>query len=936
MKIFFWKHKNIISALKQFRTSPKKRRKVFRYLLIYFIYFVLAMIFSTAISFAWFSKDLPTPSRIANSKPAESTKLFDRTGQTLLYETGEQKRTIVKSDQISQYLKDATISTEDANFYKHHGIDVKEILSAVASKMLGRTDRLRGASTITQQYVKNSLLTSDRSIVRKIKEAILAVELEFMFKKDEILTMYLNEIPYGNAAAGAEAGSQMYYGKSAKDLTLAQAATLAAIPQAPTYYSPYGTHIDRLIARRNYVLDQMVKNSKISAEQAIEAKKEDTTTLGVALKPRKDSMLAPHFAMYVLEQIAAEYGEDVIQKEGLKITTTLDYDKQKIAQDAVTAGAAKLEKYGGTNAALVAIDPKTGQILSMVGSKDYFDVSIDGNVNVADSARQPGSSFKPIAYATAFKKPDFSPSRILFDLRTDFGGGYNPQDYNGKTNGAVTMRQALSNSLNIPAVKVMSLAGIDNVLKTAEDLGITTLTQRDRYGLSLVLGAGEVTPIEMAGAFSVFATGGVKNDLTPVLKIQDSSGKTLYDYDKEKKNGRQVLDPQVAYEISNILSDNNARALIFGTRSALAFSNRTVAAKTGTTSDFKDAWTVGFTPSIAVAIWTGNSDATAMKTGADGSVIAAPIFHTFIEKALANVPNEEFTVPAGIQTVTVERYSNKLPGAYSSEFTTDIFADWQVPKDKDDIHKYVKVCRGTNKLAPSDAPEGLIEEKMFLDLHSERPDNPNWENPVLDWIRGMGIVVGLPTETCNPTELMPAISFVNPTDGTTASGLTNIEVQVSGSVPIQSVEYFIDGVSIGKVSAAPYSSQFNFSSLTETTHKLSAIVMNNNSVTVKTEISIKTTDIVPPIISNITSSVSSSSGISALVSFLTNEPANGLIKYWVDGSSTVSSKTASDLTMTHQITIGSLAVGKKYFFTITSSDAKNNSTTSAQNSFQTP
>lgn len=933
MNFFFWKHKKICSALNKFRPSAKKKRKILRYMLIYFMYAVLALVFMTAIAFAWFSKDLPTPSKIANSKPTESTKLFDRTGQTLLYETGEQKRTIVANDQISQYLKDATISTEDANFYKHHGIDLREIASAVASKLLGRTNRLRGASTITQQYVKNSMLTSDRSVVRKIKEAILAVELEFMFKKDEILTMYLNEIPYGNATAGSEAASQMYYGKSAKDLSLAQAATLAAIPQAPTYYSPYGTHIDNLVGRRNYVLDQMVKNGKITADQSIEAKKEDTTTLGVVIKPRKDSILAPHFAMYVLEQIAGQYGEEKIQKEGLKVITTLDYEKQKMAQETVTSGATKLAKYGGSNAALVAVDPKTGQILSMVGSKDYFDISIDGNVNVADSLRQPGSSFKPFAYATAFKKPEYSPSHLIYDVRTDFGGGYIPQNYNGKTNGPVTMRQALSNSLNIPAVKVMALAGIDNVLKTAEDLGITTLTERDRYGLSLVLGAGEVKPVEMAGAFSVFATGGVKNDLTPVLKIQDASGKTLYDYEKDKKNGRQVLDPQIAYEISNILSDNSARALVFGTRSALAFPNRTVAAKTGTTSSFKDAWTVGFTPSIAVAVWTGNSDATAMKSGADGSIVAAPIFHAFIEKALADVPDESFVVPPGIQTVQVEKYSSKLPNQYSSEFTTDIFADWQVPKEKDDVHQLVRICRGSNKLAPSNAPDGVVEEKMFLNLHSERPDNPNWENPVLSWAQGMGIVVGLPTESCNPSDLLPTIIFTNPVSGATASGMTNIGTSVGGPAPIQSVEYFIDGVSIGKVTVAPYSSEFNFSALTETTHKLSAIVTDTNGITATTDISITTTDTVPPTISNLSVTTSSDG---AVISFLTNEPADTLIKYRVEGAGIDSTKSASTLSMTHQITLTGLTATKKYLFTITATDARSNSETSAQATFQIP
>ncbi|MFA7253325.1 MAG: penicillin-binding protein [Patescibacteria group bacterium] len=899
--------------------KPKNRRKIWRSVGFYSLYGFLGLIVFTALAFAWFSQDLPTPNKIANRKPTQSTKIYDRTGQTLLYETGQQKRTIINSDQIAQSLKDATVAVEDTGFYTNHGFEAKAVLAAVAEKLTGKRGSIRGGSTITQQYVKNALLSSDRSLSRKIKELILAIELEFMFDKDQILTMYLNEIPYGNATAGAEAAARMYFGKPAKDLTLAESATLAAIPQAPTYYSPYGSHVDGLIARRNYVLDQMVKTGKISEEQAKEAKQEDTTTVGTAMKARRDSMLAPHFGMYIMEQLVDQYGEEKIQKEGLTVITTLDYDKQKAAEEAVANGVAKINKYGASNAALVAIDPKNGQILAMVGSIDYFNTSIDGNVNVADAVRQPGSSFKPIAYATAFKKPEYSPSKIIYDFTTDFGGtpAYVPHNYNNRTNGPVTMRAALANSLNIPAVKVMALAGIDNVLRTASDLGITTLTHRDQYGLSLVLGAGEVKPVEMAGAFGVFANNGVKNELTPVLKITDSRGKTLYDYDRQKKEGKQVLDPQVAYEIANILSDNDARALVFGTRTALAFSNRTVAAKTGTTSDFKDAWTVGFTPSIATAVWVGNNNSTAMKSGADGSVIAAPIFHTFIEKALASMPNEDFIKPDGIQELTVERYSNKLPGQYSTETTKDIFASWQIPTEKDDLHKIVKVCRGTDLLAPADLASELIEERVYTDLHSEMPNNPNWEDPVRAWASGNNLTSSVPTEYCDKNSITPAVSFVNPIKDATVSGNTILTVNVGNGV--SRVEYFIDDVSIGGENS-PFTKTFNFNSISEGLHKLSVVSSDDRGTNGRADIMISVEEGSGPAISN---PVISQQGSSYNIVVTTDKQSSMTLVYNETGSSTTFTRTDSAPAISHTFLIP-LEKGKSYLYHIRATDQKGN------------
>lgn len=914
----------------------RKGKKIWKLLLLISIYSILALCFMAAFSFAWFSKDLPTPTKIANRKPTVSTKVYDRTGEIMLYETGDQKRTIVASDQISGYLKDATVATEDTNFYHHHGVDTKAILSAIYEKVTGRRQVARGGSTITQQYVKNALLTSDRSLVRKAKEAILAVELEYMFKKDQILTMYLNEIPYGNATAGAEAAARTYYGKPAKDLTLAEAATLAAIPKAPTFYSPYGTHVDKLIIRRDYVLDQMVKNGKIASADAEAAKKEDTTTLGKDLKPRRDTMLAPHFAMYVLEQVANDYGEEKIQKQGLKIITTMDYDKQKIAEQSISNGIAKVNKYGGQNAALVAVDPKTGQILAMVGSKDYFDVSIDGNVNVADSVRQPGSSFKPFAYATAFKKPEFSPSKILFDITTDFGN-YTPHDYDGKNRGPVTIRQALSNSLNIPAVKIMGLAGIDNVLRTASDMGITTLTQRDRYGLSLVLGSGEVKPVEMAGAYSVFATGGIKRDVTPILKITDSNGKEIYNYERNQPKEKQVLDPQIAYEISSILSDNNARSLVFGTHTQLYFPDRTVAVKTGTTNDFKDAWTMGYTPSLAVAVWTGNNNATKMSSGADGSIVAAPIFHQFVVKALSNTPNEEFARPPQIKDVTVEKYSNKLPSQYSQETVTDIFADWQIPKDQDDVHKIYKVCKGTNLIAPEGTDAGFTEDKVVTNLHSEKPDNSNWENPVIAWAQANGMAMTAPSGSCNVQTFAPIIHITSPSNSQNVAGNTIIAASVESTYAVSKVEFFIDSASIGTAPVSPYSISYNFSSLSPGSHRLEAVVTDEHGVTGNEDIPVVVGAAVEPIeISGNEVKISTDAlAATAKISWTTNKSANSVVTITPDGGSPTS-KEVNDGGKSHQVSFGDLLFGTKYTFTITSTAEDNSGSDIYHSQFNTP
>lgn len=615
-----------------------------------------------AVVFIFFSRDLPDPSNLEDRAITESTKIYDRTGKVILYDIhGEERRTVIAFDEIPQMVKDATIVAEDRDFYKHSGIDFKAIIRAVWQNLT--SDSLQGGSTITQQFIKKSILSDERTFTRKIKEAILALELERRYSKDEILNFYLNQIPYGSNAYGIEAAAQTYFAKNAKDLSLAESALIAALPKAPSYYSPYGEHKKELISRQKLILEKMRELNYITQKDYDRARNE---TLNFAKV--RSSIQAPHFVFYIKAILEEKYGEDYVSRAGLKITTTLDWDLQNIAEEAVSAGADNNDSKGAHNASLVALDPKTGQVLAMVGSRDYFKDSIpagcdqgvscqfEGNVNVATRLRQPGSAFKPFVYSTAFKK-GYTDKTMLFDVPTQFDTGcnslgqpqsagvkcYSPKNFDLKYRGPVTVRQALANSLNIPSVEVLYLAGVEDSINTAEDMGLTTLKDRSRFGLSLVLGGGEVKLLEMVSAFGVFATEGVRHPPVSILRIEDGKGNILEEY---KDDPVQVLDTDIARLISNILSDNVARTPVFGARSSLFFSDRPVAAKTGTTNEFRDGWTIGYTPSIVAGVWTGNNDNSPIKQE-PGVYTAAPIWHDFMAKAFdkLNLQPESFTPP---------------------------------------------------------------------------------------------------------------------------------------------------------------------------------------------------------------------------------------------------------------------------------------------------
>ena len=707
-------------------------------------------------AFAWYSRDLPDPDRVNSRLVAESTKILDRNGELLYDIFGEAKRTLIEFEDMPQDVKDATVAIEDKDFYRHRGVDFSRIISSAVIDIL-TLSKEAGASTITQQFIKNALLTNEKLFSRKIKEAVLAIQIERKFSKDEILKLYLNEVPYGNNAYGIEAAAQTYFNKHARDLSLAESAYLAALPQAPTIYSPYGPNRDQLDARKSTVLDQMFVQGYISEEEKNTAMAEEVT-----FSPVRNSITAPHFVLYVQDLLVQEYGEKTLQEGGLAVTTSLDLNLQRMAEAAVAEWEARnAEQYGANNASLVAIDPNTGEVLAMVGSKDYFNDDIDGQVNVALRPRQPGSSFKPYVYAAAFKE-GYSPATMLMDVSTNFGnfGGeaYIPQNYNGQVHGPISMRSALAGSLNIPAVKTIMLVGMRDAIDTATDMGITTLTDPSRYGPSLVLGGGEVKLLDHTSAYGVFATGGIRHEPVTVLKITDSSGDVLEEYKPDE--GQRVLDAQVAFLINSVLSDNAARAFTFGASSYLNLPGRPSAAKTGTTQNSRDAWIVGYTPQLVAGVWVGNSDNTAMRAG--GSSLAAPIWNNFMKAALAETPAENFTRPAGIRDIAVDKVSGKLPTQYTPETKPEVFASFALPEEYDDVHVQ-------------------IQGQVYTVLHSEKPEDPAWEDPVRAWAQASGLAY--PGMDDGGEGGSPQIIIQQPNSGTV---VTELPLTIAASVVARS------------------------------------------------------------------------------------------------------------------------------------------------------
>ena len=505
--------------------------------------------------------------------------------------------------------------------------------------------------------------------------------------------MYLNKIPYGANSYGIQAASQTYFNKDAKNLTLDEAALLAVLPNAPSLYLPYGGNVDELIEKQRKIIKRTLELKLASDIEVANALMADTTS---KIQPLSRDIKAPHFVMYVLERMEEKYGRDFLEEGGLKIITSLDWKKQILAEDILKNSKDHLNSYGASNSSLVAIDPKTGQILAMVGSLDYFDKSIDGQVNVSIRERQPGSSFKPVVYAKAFEK-EFQPETLIYDTKTNFGpdgsgGNYIPQNYDGKFHGRVSMRQALAMSLNIPAVKTLYLAGVQDTIELAERLGITTLTDKKNYGLALALGGGSMKLLEEVGAFSVFANDGLRNHISPIISISSSTNsENIYQF---SKNEERVLDSEIARKINSILSDNNARIPTFGPNNPLHIKNYAVAAKTGTTQDYRDAWTVGYTPSLAVGVWAGNNDNYPMRAGAAGTYVAGPIWNNFMTQALVDQPNENFIAyrqtSKDIPMLSGDSKLKKTVTYYNTKSGKEISAKKAEKTDKDKVREKIE------------------------------------------------------------------------------------------------------------------------------------------------------------------------------------------------------------------------------------------------------
>ena len=772
--------------------------------------------------FIWISTiSIPDFNSLSERRIAESTKIYDRTGEVLLYDVHQNiKRTVVSFNEISRFIKNTTVAIEDDKFYEHFGVRPIATFRAVFIQPL-RGKGVQGGSTITQQVVKNSLLTNERRISRKLKEWILAIKLEQILTKDEILTLYLNEAPYGGNIYGIEEASRAFFGKSANEINLVESAYLAALPKAPTYYSPYGNNRDKLDERKNLVLKRMLELNFISKKEYEDALKKEVEFL----QKDKYGIRAPHFVTWVQDYLVKKYGEKTVQEGGLKIITTLDYSLQQKAEEIVAKfGEINEKKFNANNAGMVGIDPKTGQVLVMVGSRNYFDVEKEGNFNVTLAHRQPGSAFKPFVYASALSK-GYTPETVVFDLKTQFqttcdsegrplyseidpNDCYTPKNYDGVYRGPVTFRDALAQSINVPAIKALYLSGIQNALNLSRNMGINSLGDSDIYGLTLVLGGGEVSLLDITSAYGVFANKGIRNKYVNILKVEDKDGNILEEF---KPSPKQVIPKNVAIQISDILSDNKARTPAFGSSSPLYFPGRDVAAKTGTTNDYRDAWTIGYTPSFALGVWVGNNDNSSMEKKVAGFIVT-PMWNMFMNEILKKYPDEKF---------------EKIPKDTDFETKPVLRGIW-----KGNVQYFTDSISG--KLATKYTPKELITENVLTQVHNilywvdknnpngdfpKKPENDPqfelWEKPVRDWVKKQNIkeetILDIPEkyDDIHIPENFPSFKIISPKNGQLFKKNEKITIILdSMSVyPITRVDFFINNKFIGSSKTFP----FNFS-----------------------------------------------------------------------------------------------------------------------------
>ncbi len=793
-------HKRSISSNK-----VKLYAKIARYSFSGILIILLgSFIFIPVLSFG-----LPSPDKIIRHE-GFSTKIYDRNGELLYDIYSDQNRTPVEIGQIPNYLKEATLAIEDKNFYKHQGFDPLGMVRGVSR--IFTLGYAQGGSTLTQQLVKNVLLTSERSLWRKFREFVLAIQIERKYSKDEILQMYLNEAPYGGTSWGVGAASENYFGKPVSDLNLVESAILAGLPQRPSKYSPYSGDGKGYLSRTRDVLRRMREDGYITTELEENALENLESVVFIG---KGAYFKAPHFVQYVEGLLEERYGQKIVEQGGLKVTTTLDLTLQEEAQKIVTEEIKKTEKYDITNGAAVIIDPETSEILAMVGSKDFNASDYDGQVNVTLSLRQPGSAFKPFTYVTALKE-NYTASTLIMDVPTEFPGGvnqppYNPVNYDEKFRGPLQMRYALGNSINIPAVKMLAMVGIKNVLQTAYDLGISSLEPTNdtlnRVGLSLTLGGGEVRLLELTGAYGAFFNKGYKLDPLSILKVEDSRGKVL-ENNKPEKSGR-VLTEEEAFLISDILSDNEARKDIFGSNSLLHFSDRKIAVKTGTTNDKRDNWTIGGNGQVVVGVWVGNNDNSPMKQVASGISGASPIWRSILIKALEGKPNIGFEVPSGVVSAAVDNISGYAAhDGYPSRM--EYFIKGTEP-GYDRVHLKLKVCKSDGKLAtPSDVSSGNFEDREFYLFKEEDPTaGPGgvnkWQEGILAWLSTQGDSRYHPPSDYCGTSNPINIEFVTPSDhDSNLPGRFAVEIKAQSTSEIKELILYVNGERLRSFTSLPY------------------------------------------------------------------------------------------------------------------------------------
>ncbi len=809
------------------------------------LFIVIGFLLLTFTVIIFFATQIPSASKLTNREIAQATKIFDKNGELLYDIYQNQNRTPIKLSDIPDHVKQATISIEDKDFYKHGGFSVVGYARVIFDLVVYR--RVEGGSTLTQQLVKNALLSGERTLTRKLKEFILAIQVERAYTKDQILEMYLNEIPYGGTAYGIEAAANLYFGKSAKDLNLAEASLLAGLPQRPSVYSPYGTRPELSKARQKEVLNRMVEDKYISSVQAKAAAEEQLT---YRTSRSEQGFKAPHFVLYVKEKLIEQFGDKMVESGGLRVTTTLDYDLQKQVEEIVKKEIENLATAKVGNGAAIVLDPKTGQILSMLGSKDYFGDSLpegcsegvsctfEPNVNVSIRPRQPGSATKPIAYSKALEK-GYTAAQVYMDVKTEFPGGdqptYIPVNYDGQFRGPVQMRYALGNSYNIPAVKNLGLVGVKDVLELGYRMGITTWEPSEEnvnsVGLSLVLGGREVRLLDLVSAYSVFANQGRQLDPVSILKVTDSKGKNLFEF--RQTEGRKVMEPGIAFIISDILADNGARTAAFGSNSILNIPGKTVAVKTGTTDQKKDNWAVGYTPSVVAGVWVGNNNNSDMSpTIASGVTGASPIWNKIMVAALKNKTNEPFERPANVVQSEVDGLMTGKPHG-GSPTRREYFIAGTEPKGESSAYQRQKVCKSNPHRLANDGEDS--EEKDVVVLQENDPTGANkWQAGIDQWVLTAPnpLLVGA-TRGCSGIPGFTAgtggiIEIVNVGNGANVPRVFDVLARANSPAGVKKITWLIDGAQKSTQTSEPFALHVEFPQGDRGSHTITVTLEDNN------------------------------------------------------------------------------------------------------------